>query len=90
MGLAARFVSGYCSITTLHQANELHAWAEVYLPGGGWRGYDPTLGVATSHQHIALATAAEPEGAAPTEGDYRGTDATSAFDYEIRIELQPS
>lgn len=86
VGLAARFVSGYCTIESLGQASELHAWAEVYLPGAGWRGYDPTAGVATSHQHIALATAADAANAAPTQGTYRGTDAESWFEYDIRIE----
>ncbi|MEX0653479.1 MAG: transglutaminase family protein [Phycisphaeraceae bacterium] len=86
VGLAARFVSGYCTIESLNQANELHAWAEVYVPGGGWRGYDPTVGVATSGEHIALAVAADPGNAAPTFGNYRGTDAVSEFDYEIRIQ----
>lgn len=86
VGLAARFVSGYCTIESLGQTNELHAWAEVYLPGAGWRGYDPTAGVATSDEHIALATAADAANAAPTEGSYRGTDAQSRFAYEIHIE----
>jgi transglutaminase-like putative cysteine protease len=85
VGLAARFVSGYCTLPSLHETTELHAWAEVYLPGAGWRGYDPTVGVATADQHIVVAAAADPINAAPTHGTYRGT-AQSQFGYEIRIE----
>ncbi|MFA9477601.1 transglutaminase N-terminal domain-containing protein [Phycisphaerales bacterium AB-hyl4] len=88
MGMAARFVSGYCTIESLGQTHELHAWAEVYLPGAGWRGYDPTAGVATAEQHIALAVAADAVNAAPSDGRYRGTDATSEFEYEVQIEVE--
>jgi transglutaminase-like putative cysteine protease len=71
-GLAARFVSGYAHVdgSTDH---ELHAWAEVYVEGGGWRGYDPTLGVALEDRHVAVAAAAAAGDAAPTSGTYRGT-----------------
>lgn len=72
MGLAARFVSGYLHIDE-SDAHDLHAWAEVYLPGGGWRGYDPTHGLAVADQHVAVAAAAEPEDAAPVHGSYRGS-----------------
>jgi transglutaminase-like putative cysteine protease len=68
-GFAARFVSGYLAGGNEH---ELHAWAEVYLPGGGWRGFDPSLGLATADRHIAVASAATPRGAAPVTGSYRG------------------
>lgn len=66
-GLAARFVSGYQQ-GDLAQATDLHAWAEVYVPGGGWRGFDPTLGLAVSDRHIALAVAVDPKQAAPVSG----------------------
>lgn len=86
-GLAARFVSGY----SIHgppeiTEQELHAWAEVYLPGAGWRGYDPSLGLATSDGHIALASSPAHELAAPTTGSYRGTGATSGMVYSISID----
>lgn len=67
VGLAARFVSGYQQ-GDLAQSTDLHAWAEVYVPGGGWRGFDPTLGLAVSDRHIALAVAVDPKQAAPVSG----------------------
>lgn len=73
-GLAARFVSGY-SVANLEKEEkepELHAWAEVYLPGAGWRGYDPTLGLAVSDQHIPLVANGNPAHAAPITGTFRG------------------
>jgi len=60
MGLAARFVSGYEVGDPDTPQWELHAWAEVYLPGGGWRGYDPTHGLAVGDRHIALVASAIP------------------------------
>ena len=72
-GIAARFVSGYHE-SNMHQENlYMHAWAEVYLPGGGWRGFDPTLGMAVTDAHIPIAAAADPKDAAPVTGTFRGT-----------------
>ncbi|QNN20940.1 transglutaminase family protein [Planctomycetales bacterium ZRK34] len=86
VGLAARFVSGYKHFVDSIDAGELHAWVEVYIPGAGWRGYDPSEGVVVADRHIALAADAEPAGAAPTTGTFRGTGATSHIDYHIRID----
>lgn len=73
VGLAARFVSGYqegdLDATADNQStHDLHAWAEVYIPGGGWRGFDPTLGLAVADRHIAIAAATIPKQAAPVSG----------------------
>ncbi len=68
VGLAARFVSGYQRGDADQTAHELHAWPEVYIPGGGWRGFDPTLGLAVADGHIALAAAADPTQAAVVTG----------------------
>lgn len=87
-GLAARFVSGYSvhhPPETIRQ--ELHAWAEVYLPGAGWRGYDPSLGLAVADGHVALCSAPDHRLAAPISGSYRGTGVASKLEYEIDLRV---
>jgi len=83
-GIAARFVSGYHEGGGNETNPELHAWAEVYIPGGGWTGYDPTLGLAVAEQHIPLAASAYPEGAAPVVGKYRGTGVSAEMHFVIK------
>ncbi len=85
MGIASRFVSGYTVGDPENSENYLHAWAEVYLPGGGWRGYDPTLGLAVADRHVALTSGATPMQAAPVSGSFRGTDAEAKMEYQITI-----
>lgn len=84
-GLAARFVSGYQAELDVDGDRHLHAWAEVYLPGAGWRGFDPGQGVAVCDQHVALATGLHPAAAAPTVGNFRGTGATSHLETQVVI-----
>lgn len=71
LGMAARFVSGYL-LGNPQQEHQLHAWAEVYLPGAGWRGFDPTENTLVSNQHIFLTSTAKPELAAPISGAIEG------------------
>ena len=71
LGIASRFVSGYL-FGNPQQEHELHAWAEVYLPGAGWRGFDPTEGSVVVNRHIFLASTARPELAAPISGTFQG------------------
>jgi len=86
-GLAARFVSGYQSDGALHERAYMHAWSEVYLPGGGWRGYDPSQGLAVSTSHVAVAAAADPQLAAPISGSYRGA-ARSTMQFQIQMQVR--
>lgn len=86
MGLAARFVSGYQAGDPDQQERHMHAWAEVYLPGAGWRGYDPSLGLAVADAHVAVAAGAQAEAAQPLVGTFiRGEDVKSKL--EVSIEL---
>lgn len=85
-GLAARFVSGYQKGDGNRPRRYMHAWPEIYLPGGGWRGFDPTLGLAVADQHVAVAAAARPEAAAPLEGHFHGAT-TSTLEAEVRIDV---
>lgn len=73
LGLASRFVSGYLdTLLSGDSHGSTHAWAEVYLPGAGWKGFDPTSGEVTGNRHIATAVARHPEAVPPVAGSYLG------------------
>ncbi len=87
-GIAARFVSGYQEGDPDSSERHLHAWAEVYLPGGGWRGYDPTHGLAVTDRHVALAASYCPSNAAPVSGSLRADQAAAGLEFELNIRVE--
>lgn len=79
LGLAARFVSGYLYVPpnagregmeSDRAAGSMHAWAEIYLPGAGWKGFDPTNGVLADRLFLPAAVANRPEWVNPIQGKY--------------------
>jgi transglutaminase-like putative cysteine protease len=89
-GVPARFVTGYHESGGPQAKNYLHAWAEVYLPGGGWRGFDPSRGLAVADEHVPLAAAADFRGAAPISGTIRGGPVTLTMRADIEIRAMRS
>ncbi|HEY5674627.1 MAG TPA: transglutaminase family protein [Malonomonas sp.] len=78
LGLAARFVSGYLHAPpSALDLGATHAWAEVYLPGAGWKGFDATIGQIVGTDHIAVAVARLPESVPPIAGSFIGPPGAS-------------
>jgi transglutaminase-like putative cysteine protease len=86
LGFASRFVSGYHTSYATEGAGSTHAWAEVYLPGPGWKGFDPTAGLVTGSEHIAVAVARHPETVPPVAGSYLGpSDPRPTLSVYVRV-----
>jgi transglutaminase-like putative cysteine protease len=78
LGLAARFVSGYLHAPpSPTDFGATHAWAEVYLPGAGWKGFDPTIGRIVGADHFAVAVARSPDAVPPVAGSFTGPPGSS-------------
>lgn len=86
--IPARYVSGYQTGDSDCETGDLHAWAEAYVPGGGWRGFDPTHGLAVADQHVVIAAGAEPEHTAPLCGTFRGTGVQAHLHHAVRIRVE--
>ena len=89
MNIPARFVSGYFAEAGESRDPQLQAWAEVYLPGAGWRGFDPSLGLAITDAYIALAAGRTAADAAPITGAFRGAvESQMTAEIEMRINAE--
>jgi transglutaminase-like putative cysteine protease len=88
LGLPARFVSGYSSTEDVPAAfGSTHAWAEIYLPGAGWKGFDSTGGVIVGPSHIAVAVGRDPESLPPISGSF-STEHPVNSSMEVIIEVK--
>jgi len=84
-GFAARFVTGYIQMGE-GQHGSTHAWTEIYVPGSGWCGFDPTNNKTAGSEHVAVGVAREQEKAAPLTGSWSGDP--QAFDrLEVSVEV---
>jgi len=88
LGIPALYASGYLyngPRDLLRGAQASHAWCEVYVPGGGWRGLDPTNDQAVGESYVKLAVGRDYADVAPVQGRYRGT---AEQELEVDVDVQ--
>ena len=89
VGIAARFVSGYYFIDEEITDFELHGWVEVFLPGAGWIGLDPSHGILTGDHHLPICASAHHKATMPVTGTTRG-EATADLRTQLQIKKLPT
>ena len=86
LGMASRFVSGYLHAPSTQSGHgHTHAWAEVYLPGPGWKGFDPTSGELTAREHIPVAVSRHPEWIPPVAGSFVGNTQRPVLTVNVQV-----
>jgi transglutaminase-like putative cysteine protease len=91
VGLPARFVSGYHLVEPKPERYDLHAWAEVYLQGAGWRGFDPSGMGAIDERYIPVATSSRSDLTAAVSGTFSGPPGVeSELEWDISAEILSS
>jgi len=91
VGLPARFVSGYHLVEPKPESYDLHAWAEVYLQGAGWRGFDPSGMGAVDERYIPVATSSRSDLTAAVSGTFSGPPGVeSELEWDISAEILSS
>ena len=84
-GFGARFVTGYIQLDE-GQHGATHAWTEIYVPGAGWHGYDPTNSKRVGGEHVTVAVAREQEKALPLSGSWAGpADAFERMEVSVQV-----
>lgn len=92
-GLPARYVVGYQDPGKIPEREEgqdepaTHAWAEILIPGAGWRGFDPTHNLLVGDHYVAVSRGRDARDAAPQRGSYKGIDPEESLTVSISVEL---
>lgn len=84
LSIPSRFVSGYAFNPELKVDHELHAWVEVWVPGAGWIGLDPSAGLLTNANYIPVSSSYIPENTLPVQGNFRGSS-SAELTFEVSI-----
>ena len=85
-GFGARFVTGYIQMGE-GQHGATHAWTEIYLPGAGWHGFDPTNNKRAGNEHISVAVAREQDKASPLSGCWAGPMQTPSNRMQVSVQV---